>query len=169
MQNKTLTKIHNKLLRQEKTIAIAESCTGGLLCSELTRNPGASGYFLLGVVAYSNNSKEKMLQIPAKLISKYGAVSSQVAISMADNIRKIAKADLGIGITGIASPMNAQHFYGAGPKGATTTKPTGTVFIALATGNKILCRSFIFDGSRENIRQHATLEALRLLCVHLSL
>ncbi|MFA4993624.1 MAG: CinA family protein [Candidatus Omnitrophota bacterium] len=158
MADKILSKIHNKLLSRKKTIAIAESCTGGLLCATLTKNPGASGYFLLGVVAYSNSSKEKILQIPAKFISKYGAVSRKVAISMAENIRKIAKADLGISITGVA-----------GPGGSTLNKPVGTVFICLSAKNKNTCRLFSFPGNRLSIRNKSTQEALRLLCEHLSL
>ena len=158
MPDKILTKIHNKLLSQGKTIAVAESCTGGLLCGQLTKNPGASGYFLLGVVAYNNNFKEKILRVPAKLISRYGAVSGQVAISMAENIRKKTKADLGISITGVA-----------GPAGATANKPVGTVFICLSTRNKRSCRAFSFQGNRQDIRKKTIQEALRLLCAHLSL
>lgn len=158
MLDNLLTKLHKKLIKREKTIAIAESCTGGLLCDQLTKNPGASDYFLLGVVAYSNNSKERILRIPAKLISKYGAVSHQVAILMAENIRKISKADLGLSITGLA-----------GPGGSTVNKPIGTVFICLSEKNKNICRKFSFRGSRRNIREKTTQEALRLLCARLSL
>jgi len=156
MQNKIINKIHNKLLSQKKTIAVAESCTGGLLCSELSNNPGASGYFLLGIVAYSNKCKEKILKIPAEIITKYGAVSRQVALLMAENIRKISKADLGIGITGLA-----------GPGGSTVNKPVGTVFICLSTKNKNIYQVFSFRGSRQSIRKKSTQEALRLLCAHL--
>ena len=152
-----LSKIHKQLLKQGKTIAVAESCTGGLLCSQLSNNPGASGYFLLGIIAYSNKSKEKILKIPARIIAKYGAVSRQVAILMAKNIRKISKVDFGIGITGIA-----------GPSGSTKNKPVGTIFICLSAGNKIICQEFSFRGNRQNIRKKSTQEALRLLCVHLS-
>ncbi len=158
MRDKILKAIHNQLLCQKKTIAVAESCSAGLLCAELAKTPGASDYFILGIVAYSNNSKEKILQIPARLISKYGAVSSQVAISMAQNIRKKSKADLGLSITGIA-----------GPGGATANKPVGTVFICLSTRNKNICRVFYFRGNRKQNQQKAVQEALRLLCAHLSL
>ena len=158
MRNKNINKIHNQLLNQKKTIAIAESCTGGLLCSELSRNPGASGYFLLGIIAYSNKYKERILKIPAKIITKYGAVSRQVAILMAQNIRKITKADLGIGITGLA-----------GPSGSTKNKPIGTVFICLSAKNKNICRAFSLRGNRQSIRKKTTQEALHLLCAHLLL
>ncbi|MDP2831184.1 MAG: CinA family protein, partial [Candidatus Omnitrophota bacterium] len=127
MPNKILKQIHKKLLRKEKTVAVAESCSGGELSSLLTSLPGSSGYFLLGVVTYSNKSKETILNIPVKIIARYGAVSRQVAILMAQNIRKKTLADFGLSITGIA-----------GPTGATTTKPIGMVFIALAKKNKTL-------------------------------
>jgi len=158
MKDKILNKIHKELLKQGKTISVAESCTGGLLCAELTKKAGASGYFLLGMITYSNNSKEKMLQVPARFISRHGAVSRQVAISMARNIRRKTKADLGISVTGIA-----------GPAGATANKPVGTVFICLSAKNKDICRAFSFLGSRQDIRKKSTQEALRLLCAHLSL
>ena len=149
---------HHKLIKYKQTVSVAESCSGGELSSALTKYPGASNYFLLGVVAYSNNSKEKILRIPAKIISKYGAVCRQVALLMAENIRKKTKADLGISITGLA-----------GPGGATINKPLGTVFICLSTKNKNICREFSFQGNRENIRKKSAQEALRLLCAHLSL
>ena len=156
MTNKILAKIHNQLLCRRQTIAVAESCSGGLLCAELTKQPGSSAYFLLGVVAYSNKSKEKILKIPASLISKYGAVSRQTAILMAKNIRDISKSDAGISITGIA-----------GPGGASADKPIGTVFICLSIRNINICRKFSFKGSRNIIRGKTTQEALRLLCAHL--
>ena len=120
MPNKILIQLHEKLHKNGKTVAIAESCTGGQLCSLLTSLPGSSDYFLLGVVTYSNKSKEIILNIPAKIIAKHGAVSQQVALLMAQNIRKKTHADFGLSITGIA-----------GPAGTSTTKPAGTVFIAL--------------------------------------
>ena len=148
---------HNKLIKHNQTISVAESCTGGELSSELTKHPGASNYFLLGVVAYSNDSKEKILGIPVKIISKYGAVCRRVAVLMAQNIRKKTKADLGISITGIA-----------GPDAGKPDKPIGTVFICLSARNKNICREFSFRGRRKDIRRKSTQEALRLLCAHLS-
>jgi len=152
MLNKILASIHHQLLKKEKTVAVAESCSGGQLSNLLTSLPGSSNYFILGVVTYSNESKQKILNIPAKTITKYGAVSRQVAILMAKNVRKKTGADFGISITGIA-----------GPTGATTTKPVGTVFIALASKNKTLCRLFLLPGQREVIRNNSVGEALRLL------
>ncbi|MFA5093039.1 MAG: CinA family protein [Candidatus Omnitrophota bacterium] len=152
MVNKTLQQIHKKLLSNQKTISTAESCTAGLLSHLLTSISGSSGYFLLGVTSYSNQSKEKILKIPARTIIKYGAVSSQVAILMAENIRKIMHADFGLSITGIA-----------GPFGATKNKPVGTVFIGLSAKNKNSCHKFLFSGSRQIIRKKSAQEALRLL------
>jgi len=148
---------HDRLIKQKKTISVAESCTGGILSSQLTSLAGSSDYFLLGAVTYSNKSKEIVLGIPTRTIAKYGAVSQPVAILMAQNIRKKTHADLGLSITGIA-----------GPTGATPSKSIGTVYICLATKNKNTCRKFHFTGSRQDIRKKSTQGALRLLCAHLS-
>ena len=152
MLKKITQQIHNRLIRQAKTISVAESCTGGLLSSLLTSLPGSSSYFILGVVTYSNKSKEMILNIPTKIIAKYGAVSRQIAKLMAQNIRKKTHTDFGLSITGIA-----------GPRGATSTKPIGTVFIALASKNKTLCQLFLLTGKRETIRKKSIREALHLL------
>ena len=156
MLDKLAKQLHNKLLKRKKTISIAESCTGGLLSSLLTKYPGASTYFLLGLVTYSNNSKERILGIPEKIINQYGAVSEKTAKLMAKNIRKKTNADFGISITGIA-----------GPTGATSLKPKGTVYISLATKNKTICRLFLLPGNRQTIRKNAALEALRILAANL--
>jgi len=157
MQDRILAQVHLKLLKRSRTLAVAESCTGGLLSSVLTQNPGASGYLRLGVVSYSNRAKEKILHVPTKTLAKYGAVSRQTATAMAENIRKIAKTDLGLGLTGIA-----------GPSGATESKPVGTVFICLASAKQTTCRKFSFKGNRTSIQKQAVREALKLLCAHLS-
>jgi PncC family amidohydrolase len=151
MQNpaKTIPKV---LIKKSKTIAVAESCTGGLLSKTLTDIPGSSGYFLLGVVAYNNRAKIRMLGISSGLIAKKGAVSKEVAKEMAESVRLIAKADFGIGISGIA-----------GPSGATANKPVGTVFIAVADDRKTSCRQFLFGGSRSSIRKQAATQSLKLL------
>lgn len=152
MLGKIVKQIHSKLLRKKITVSVAESCTGGLLSSLLTSLPGSSNYFLLGIAAYSNKSKTKLLNIPAKTITRYGAVSRQTAILMAKNVRKKINADFGISITGIA-----------GPAGATTAKPVGTVFIALSSKNKTLCQLFLLPGKREDIRKISAKKALLLL------
>lgn len=156
MLDKIIKEAHKKLTNSAKTLSLAESCTGGLLSCLLTEKPGSSKYFLLGVVAYSNKSKELILNIPADTIARYGAVSRNVALLMAKNVRKKIKSDFGLSITGIA-----------GPAGATVKKPLGTVFVALSYKNKNICRRFTFTGSRQNIRQQSAQETLRLLCAHL--
>ncbi len=144
--------IHKLLIKRQKTIATAESCTGGLLSASLTRFPGSSKYFILGITTYSNKAKENILKIPSSLIAKKGAVSGETALLMASRVKKIAISDFGIGITGIA-----------GPTGGTLKKPVGTVFIAIDSGNKKICHKFIFKGSRSNIRKKAALKTLELL------
>ena len=151
MQN-LIQQAHLRLLKSKLTIATAESCTAGLLSSLLTRFSGSSKYFILGVTTYSNKTKESILGIPASVIRKNGAVSKKVALSMAQNVKKLAKTDFGISITGIA-----------GPTGATLQKPVGTVFICVSSKNKNICKRFIFQGNRNVIREQASLNALKLL------
>ena len=145
-------KVHAFLIKKRKTLAVAESCTGGLISKLLTELPGSSSYFSLGVVTYSNKAKEKILKIPGQLIAKKGAVSIEVARKMASSVRSIAKTDFGIGVTGIA-----------GPGGSTAAKPAGTVFIAIAGKHKTLCKKFKFSGNRNAIRRKAALQSLKLL------
>jgi nicotinamide-nucleotide amidase len=147
-----LLKIHSSLIKTGKTVAVAESCTGGQLSGLLTRLSGSSKYFILGVVAYHNRAKESLLEVPRAVIASHGAVSARVAALMASKAREIAKTDYGIAITGIA-----------GPTGATRQKPVGTVFIAIDGRNKKICRKFSFKGPRLSIRKKAALQALELL------
>ena len=135
-----------------KTVAVAESCTGGLLSSLLTYIGCSSKYFILGIVAYSNKSKQDILKIPAGFIAKKGTVSQEVAEKLAQNVRKMAKTDFGIGVTGIA-----------GPTGGTPKKPAGTVFIAVTSKNKTISKKFHFTGNRAAIRKKSALKALELL------
>ncbi len=144
--------IHNLLIKNRKTISVAESCTGGSLSALFTQISGSSKYFILGVVTYSNKSKEGILNIPPALIAKKGAVSQEVVQRMAQSVRKIAKTDFGIAITGIA-----------GPTGGTPGKPVGTVFIAVNSKTKTICKKFHFSASRTAIRNKAALSALKLL------
>lgn len=148
----SVNQIHKLLIKKRKTVAVAESCTGGLTSCLFTYISGSSRYFILGLVAYSNKAKEKLLKIPPSLISQHGAVSETVAARMAQSVRKIAGTDFGIGITGIA-----------GPTGGTRKKPIGTVFIALANKNKTICKKFIFKGNRAQIRKESALKALESL------
>ena len=114
-----------KLLKRKKLkIAIAESCTGGMLSSTLTQVSGSSKVFELGLVTYSNKSKNKILKVPNKIIQKYGAVSMRCCLSMVNNLSKISKCDVNISITGIA-----------GPKGGTKEKPIGLVYVGIKKAN----------------------------------
>jgi len=144
--------IHKLLIKNRKTIAVAESCTGGLAAGLLTRLSGSSRYFILGVVAYSNEAKINILHIPKAIIRRKSAISKEVALALAQAVRKLGKTDFGIGITGIA-----------GPTGATAQKPVGTVFIAVNSKNKNLCKKCLFKGGRLKIRKSAALKSLSLL------
>jgi nicotinamide-nucleotide amidase len=152
LMRRIVNQTYKLLQKTEKTVAVAESCTGGSLSRYLTSQSGSSKYFVLGVVPYSNRMKTRILDIPSKLILQKGAVSKEVAEAMARSVRKLAVADYGIGITGIA-----------GPTGGTPKKPVGTVFIAIANRNKILCKKLHFPGNRSRVREETILKALTLL------
>jgi competence/damage-inducible protein CinA-like protein len=137
------------LTENRATIAVAESCTGGLLAERLTNVPGSSAYFLGGVVCYSNDLKTGLVGVPAELIEAKGAVSSEVALALADGIRKRTGATLGVGVTGIA-----------GPAGGTPEKPVGLVHIGIADERGPREKSFRYPGDRDRIRQFATQSAL---------
>ena len=137
---------------KQKSVAVAESCTGGLLSERLTRVPGSSGYFLGGVVCYSNDLKTKLAGVPRALLETHGAVSKPVAQALAEGIRNRSGANIGIGITGVA-----------GPSGGTPEKPVGLVYISLADERGTQVREFRFPGDRERIRHWATQAALELI------
>jgi len=140
------------LAMKRKTLAVAESCTGGLLSGRLTRIPGSSDFFLGGGVCYSNELKTKLAGVPAALIEARGAVSAPVAQAMAEGIRARTQASIGLGVTGIA-----------GPGGGGTEKPVGLVFIALADDRGTQVRQFRFPGDRERVRQWAITAALEMI------
>ena len=145
-------KIASLLLRQKKTLSAAESCTGGLLAHTLTNIPGSSAFFHLGIIAYDDAAKIKLLKVPAKTLGVHGAVSHPAARLMAQNVRKILKTDLGVGITGIA-----------GPSGGNKAKPVGLTYIAVSDGKTTVCRAFRFHGTRVNNKNRAVRAALRLV------
>src|SRR5215813_203097 len=143
------------LVLNNATISAAESCTGGLLAERLTSIPGSSVYFLGGVVCYSNEMKTTWADVPAELISAKGAVSAEVAVALAEGIRRRVGSTLGLGITGIA-----------GPGGGSEEKPVGTVHIALASAGETKARALQFPGDRDMIRMQASQAALDLVRVH---
>ncbi len=140
------------LLRHTMTIAVAESCSGGLLASRLTDVPGSSAYFDRGVVCYSNAAKIEWLDVPPALIDAHGAVSEPVAQAMAEGVRTRARSSVGVGITGIA-----------GPGGGTPAKPVGTVAIAVVTPDASRVRTFRFVGARDMVKFQSTQAAMNML------
>ena len=138
----TLEKVVGDLLRSHQaTLAVAESCTGGLIAHRLTNVPGSSDYFERGVVAYSNRAKVEILRVPEEILARLGAVSAPVAEKMAEGVRQISRSTLGLSITGIA-----------GPAGGSEEKPVGTVFIALSSPKGTNSKGYKFWGDREQIK-----------------
>ncbi len=148
-------RLYRLLLKKGKTLATAESCSGGLVAHRVTNMPGASEVFLLGVVSYSNEAKVKVLGVDDEVLQVKGAVSAEVAIQMATGVRKLANSDLGIGITGIA-----------GPTGGSKEKPVGTVYMAVSYPDKGVAeaRRFQFDGDRRSVKSQTAEAALQWLC-----
>jgi nicotinamide-nucleotide amidase len=145
--------VGRELARQGLMVAIAESCTGGLIGHRLTQVAGSSAYLDRGAVCYSNRAKTEMLGVPADLIVKHGAVSQEVAASMAKGIRERANVSVGLSVTGIA-----------GPGGGTATKPVGLVYIGLDDGTgQPIAQEFRFHGDRAAIKQRSSQAALNLL------
>lgn len=138
-------------------LAVAESCTGGLIGNRITDISGSSRTLLADVVSYSNEAKKDILSVPEQLIIDYGAVSEQVARAMAEGARKAAKADIAVSTTGIA-----------GPTGGTPTKPVGLVYIALSTDKETIAHECRFSGSRIDIKMRASQAALDLLRIYLA-
>ena len=150
--NTLLQPIASALLAQDRTVATAESCTGGLVGGALTSLPGSSAWYLGGVVAYSNALKIRLLGVPAELIASHGAVSPETACAMAEGARACTAADFAVSITGIA-----------GPEGGTPGKPVGLVFLAVASPAGTATFEHRFPGARPEIRAAATQAALRHL------
>ncbi len=140
------------LVREKKTVAVAESCSGGLLCRRLTRVPGSSAYFLEGFVTYSNQAKTARLGVPAETIERHGAVSAETAAAMAEGVRRAAGADYGLAVTGIA-----------GPSGGSAEKPVGSVFCAVADAARIRVEHSVFLGDRIRIQEQSAQKTLDLL------
>ena len=133
------------LKRKKLKLAVAESCTGGMLSSAITSVSGSSKVFNLGLVTYSNESKIKVLKISKKLIRKYGAVSEQVCKAMAKNVSKIGKTNMSISITGIA-----------GPSGGTKQKPVGLIYVGIKRANKVKVNRYLFKNKGRLYIQKAT-------------
>ena len=135
-----------------RTLATAESCTGGGIGAALTAVPGSSAVFKGGIISYTNEIKQNLLGVPVNLLETKGAVSAPVAEAMAQGARRVLNADIAVSVTGLA-----------GPDGDDFGNPVGTVFIGYADENKTLSREYHFSGNREDVRNAATQAALKLI------
>jgi len=142
----------DQLNARRERVAVAESCTGGLISETLTTVPGSSAVFELGIVAYANEMKSRFVAVAPELLAAHGAVSEPVARGLAEGVRRAAAATWGIGVTGIA-----------GPDGGTPDKPVGTVHLALAGPRGTQAVARFYRGDRERVRRQAAFEALNLL------
>ena len=146
-------KIVSLLKRKKIKIAVAESCSGGMLSSAITSVSGSSIVFTMGLVTYSNKAKTSILKVPKNIISKYGSVSVQCCLSMVNNLSKISKAKACVSITGIA-----------GPKGGSKQKPVGLVFIGIKVGKKVIVNKCNFKNKgRLFIQKQTVIKTLNLL------
>ena len=146
----SLKKLHKKLIDKKLTISVAESCTGGLLASNLTKLANSSKYFQMGLTTYSNKAKTKILKVDRNIIKKYGAVSKECCEEMVKNLSKISKSKINVSITGIA-----------GPGGGSKLKPVGLVYIGIKTGKYLLILENKFKSrNRSSIQKKTVREVL---------
>jgi PncC family amidohydrolase len=157
MNIEPLEKVVGRLLTEQKlTIALAESCTGGLIAHRLTDVPGSSAYFIGGVVSYANEAKEQMLGVSHQTLQQYGAVSEETAREMARGVRRLLQTDVTLAVTGIA-----------GPSGGTPEKPVGLTYIALTAGNFEHCERHLWKGDRQANKEQSAEAALGMLRAYL--
>ena len=146
-----LKNLHKKLIDKKLTISVAESCTGGLLASNLTKLSNSSKYFQMGLITYSNEAKVKILKVNKNIIKKYGAVSKECCAAMVKNLSKISKSKINVSITGIA-----------GPGGGTKDKPVGLVYIGIKIGKYLLILENKFKSkNRSSIQKITVREVLK--------
>lgn len=146
-----------ELLRSRQlTIAVAESCTGGLVGDCLTDVPGSSDYFLGGVLSYSNDAKQRLLGVSDATLAEFGAVSAECARAMAQGVRRLLQADVGVSVTGIA-----------GPGGATDGKPAGLTYLHLATDDRDIGYRAVWQGDRRTNKELSAVAALQLVLSYL--
>ena len=141
------SKVVGILIKKKLTVSFAESCTGGLLASTITSISGSSKVFNMGLITYSNNAKVKLLKVPKKTITKYGAVSHETCLTMVENLSKISKSNISISITGVA-----------GPNGGTKQKPVGLVYVGLKKGRKTIIKKNLFKNKGRIFIQKATVK-----------
>ena len=152
-----MKKLFLVLKRKKLKLAVAESCTGGMLASSITSISGASKIFNLGLVTYSNQAKIKILRVNKNIIKRYGAVSHQCCLAMVYNLSKISKAHINVSITGIA-----------GPKGGTKQKPVGLVYIGIKKGKKVQINRCLFKSKKRSSIQKATVKRALDLVLRIS-
>ena len=152
-----MKKLFLVLKRKKLKLAVAESCTGGLLSGSITSINGASKIFNLGLVTYSNQAKIKILKVKKNIIKKYGAVSHQCCLAMVNNLSKISKANINVSITGIA-----------GPRGGTVQKPVGLVYIGVKKGKKIQIIKCLFKNKKRSSIQKSTVKKTLDLILRIS-
>ena len=145
--NDLSSKVVRILTKKKLSVSFAESCTGGLLASTITSISGSSKVFNMGLITYSNNAKVKLLKVPKKTITKYGAVSHETCLSMVENLSKISKSNISISITGVA-----------GPNGGTKQKPVGLVYVGLKKGRKTIIKKNLFKNKGRIFIQKTTVK-----------
>ncbi|HRZ87531.1 MAG TPA: nicotinamide-nucleotide amidohydrolase family protein [bacterium] len=150
--NRTAVNVKELFVKKRLTLAVAESCTGGLIASLLTDVPGSSGYFAGGVIAYANAVKEELLGVRPATLRASGAVSERTAREMADGARRLCSANVAVAVTGIA-----------GPGGGTPRKPVGLVYVALSCGKRTICEKHLFRGGRLQVKKKTAGAALKLV------
>ena len=157
--NNQLKKLTARLKKNKIKVAVAESCTGGLISYNLTKIPGASKFFMVGIVSYSNISKLDLLKVRQKTLTKYGAVSAEICKEMCNNLLKISKTNIAISVTGIA-----------GPDGGTKKKPIGLVYIGICSKDKLEIKKFNFGKklSRINIQNLTLKKTIKLIENHIN-
>ncbi len=157
--NNQLKKLTTRLKKNKIKVAVAESCTGGLISYNLTKIPGASKFFMVGIVSYSNISKLNLLKVSQKTLTKYGAVSEEICKEMCKNLLKISKTNIAISVTGIA-----------GPDGGTKKKPIGLVYVGICSKNKFEIKKFNFGKklSRINIQNQTLKKTIKLIKNHIN-
>ena len=155
-ENELAIVLGKKLLEQHKTLAFAESCTGGLASSLVTDVTGSSEYLVGSAVTYTNEAKHKLLEVQEATLTNYGAVSEQTACEMAQGVRKLFGSDFGVGITGNAGP------------GGSEGKPVGLVYIAVATGEEVYCKEYLFTADRIENKLRIALTAISMVIDKLS-
>ena len=155
-ENELAIVLGKKLLEQHKTLAFAESCTGGLASSLVTDIAGSSEYLVGSAVTYTNEAKHKLLEVQETTLTSYGAVSEQTACEMAQGVRKLFGSDFGVSITGNAGP------------GGSEGKPVGLVYIAVATGEEVYCKEYLFTADRIENKLRIALTAISMVIDKLS-